>query len=52
MIVTDVRKDLQVLKEKYRLKPVLAIISNRGLHALFVYGLSNDLWKYKIALLP
>lgn len=31
---------------------LLFVISNRGFHALFIYRISNFLWKKKIQLIP
>lgn len=45
-------EDLKVLKEKYNVSYLLAILSNRGWHSLFFYRISNFLWKNKIPLLP
>jgi len=44
--------DLKELKVQYEMNPVLAIIANRGFHALFIYRLSNWLYRIKIPLLP
>lgn len=44
--------DLKELKVQYEMNPVLAIIANRGFHALFFYRLSNWLYRIKIPLLP
>ncbi|WP_134092151.1 serine O-acetyltransferase [Olivibacter sp. XZL3] len=44
--------DLKELRAQYELHPLMAIIANRGFHALFVYRLSNWLYRIRIPLLP
>lgn len=44
--------DIKELRIQYEMNPVLAIVANRGFHALFIYRLSNWLYRIKIPLLP
>lgn len=48
----DAGSDLKRLKDVYEMNYILAILANRGFHALFVYRLCNWLNKMKIPLLP
>ena len=51
-IITDSRKDLLRLKYEYGVNPVLAVLTNRGFHALFFYRIANFLNIKRIPLLP
>lgn len=48
----DSREDLKRLKSVYEMNPLLAILANRGFHALFVYRLCNRLYRWRIPLVP
>ncbi|MDM8176755.1 MULTISPECIES: serine O-acetyltransferase [Olivibacter] len=50
--IKETGRDLRQLKKVYEINYLLAVLANRGFHALFVYRLSNWLYKIKIPLLP
>lgn len=45
-------QDLKILKQKYGVSYIMALLSNRGIHSLLFYRLSNFFYRYKVPVLP
>ena len=48
----QLNEDLRRLKEEYEVHPVMAVLTNRGFHALLLYRMANALYRRRIPLLP
>ncbi|MFD2584181.1 serine O-acetyltransferase [Pedobacter vanadiisoli] len=51
-MVSESLQDLKFLKTRFNVNPILAILTNRGFHALFFYRISNKLYRWKIPIIP
>lgn len=45
-------EDVRFLKERFLVNPLLAVLTNRGFHALLIYRIANKLFKYRVPLIP
>lgn len=50
--MNTVKQDLQFLRDRFGVNPVVAFFTNRGFHALFCYRISHKLYKFRIPLVP
>ncbi len=52
MLFKNISSDLKILKSEHGMNPVMAILANRGFHALFIYRLCHFLNSIKMPLIP
>jgi len=51
-VFKDFRADLQFLKERYEVSKLVAIFTNRGIHALLCYRIAHCMHRRRVPLFP